>query len=194
MNLSNHRKIRVRFYVKMVFSISIIIIINGCMSMGMKLGKNMKSHHMMTGYTDKTQLVNTDQILDQMIIEAVSDLSSKDLAIGSIAVWKIKSRTAGLNVETARRKLITHLVNLDRFKVLSRERLKEILEEQSLSLSGAIDEKRAVEIGKLIGIEGFIDGYASIDNNRIVLDLSLIETKSGVIVWAKIVEREVPDE
>ena len=189
MKLSNHRKIPL--CAKLTVLISIIILINGCMSMGMKIRKNTKGHHMMTGFTEEAPQVNTDQVLDQMIIDAVSELSSEDLNIVTVAVWRIKSRTTDLNVEMIRRKLITHLVNLDRFKVLSRERLEEVLEEQGLSLSGAIEKESTVEIGTLIGVEGFIDSYVSNEDNRLVLNLSLVETKSGLIVWAKTIEGDV---
>ena len=100
---------------------------------------------------------------------------------------QIKAQTAGLNVEDIRKKLITRQVALNRFKVISRERLDEQLDEHLLSSTGAIDEKSAVEFGNLIGVDGFIDGYASIKNNRTLVNLTLIETKTGVIVWAKTV-------
>jgi len=90
-----------------------------------------------------------------------------------------------------RQKLITRLAGMNRFKVISRERLSDLLKEQSLSLSGSIDEKSAVVIGKLVGVEGFIDGYVSLDDDRFILNFFLIETKSGVIVWAKTIERTI---
>ena len=93
-----------------------------------------------------------------------------------------------MDVETIRLKLISLLVDQNRFNVISRERLKDLLDEQSLSLSGTIDENSAVEIGKLIGVEGFIDGYCSLEDNRFILSLNLIESKRGVILWSKIVE------
>ena len=91
----------------------------------------------------------------------------------------------GLDVEVIRQKFIAELVDVNRFKVISRERLSELLEEHSLSLSGALNENSAVEIGNLIGVEGFIDGYASIENGRLRLSFTLVETKSGIIIWAK---------
>jgi PBP1b-binding outer membrane lipoprotein LpoB len=151
----------------------------------------MMMHKTISVAPNKVQAVNVGQAIDQMIEEAVEDLSSVDLQINSIAVWRIKSQTVGLNVEMIRRKLITKLVDLNQFKVLSRERLNELLDEQSLSLSGAIDEKSAVELGKLIGVDAFIDGYASIEDSRFMLNLNLVETKSGLIVWAKTAEESV---
>lgn len=164
--------------------ILILFGLNGCMMMGMRMGKPM-----MSSYSIQVQRINKGQTIEEMIDEAVLNLSQKNLNISSVAVWQIKSKTAGVDVEMIRQKLITRLVNLDRFKVIARARLSELLDEHSLSLSGTIDEKNAVEIGKLIGVEGFIDGYAAIENNRLSLSLTLIETRSGVIVWAKTIER-----
>lgn len=139
----------------------------------------------------KVQKVNTGQAIDQMIEEAVLDLSKQNLDINSIAVWQIKSQTADLETETIGHKLITQLDNMNRFKVVTRERLSELLEEQGLSLSGTIDDKSAVEIGNLIGVEGFISGFASLENDRLILSFTLFETKSGVIIWAKTLESPI---
>lgn len=174
----------------MILIVFTLLISTSCVPMGMGMHGKMIGR-MMSATSDRVQSVNMGQAIDEMIEEAVVDLSSHNLDISSIAVWRIKSRTAGLDVEMIRRKLITQLVDLDRFKVLSRERLEEVLEEQGLSLSGAIDERSAVDIGHLIGVEGFIDGYAFIQENRFVLNFSLVETKSGVIIWSKMIVRNV---
>ena len=166
-----------------------IFISTGCMKMGMKKSEHMMGS-MMFGFSKSVKTVNKGKAIDQMIEELVIDLSKQKLDINSIAVWRIKSQTAGLDVEMIRKKLITQLV-LNRFKIVTRERLNKLLEEQSFSLSGAIDENSAAAIGKLIGVEGFIDGYASIENNRLILNFTLIKTTSGVVIWAKTLERNI---
>jgi PBP1b-binding outer membrane lipoprotein LpoB len=160
------------------------------MMSGMKMGRNMMNT-MMGKSINEVQGINSSQVIDKMIKGAINDLNGKQININSIAVWDIKSKTVGLDVETIRLKLISELVNQKRFNVISRERLKDLLDEQSLSLSGTIDENSAVEIGKLIGVEGFIDGYCSLEDNQIILSLNLIETKRGIILWAKIVEESI---
>lgn len=189
MRLSIHN-MQIRHCTKLVSPILTILFASGCISMGMKMGKTMMET-MMPGFTDRVQQINTDQVIDQMIVEAISDLSSKNLDITSIAVWQIKSRIAGIDVEMIRQQIITQLVNSNRHKVVSRQRLEELLSEHRLSLSGTIDESSATEIGQLIGVEGFIDGYASIENERFILSLNLVETKSGVILWANTIERHL---
>ncbi|MBN1893096.1 hypothetical protein JW906_01320 [bacterium] len=44
------------------------------------------------------------------------------------------------------------------FDLMERDKLKTILDEQTMSLSGAVDESSAVEIGKLLGVDALIFG------------------------------------
>ena len=80
-----------------LFSTLIMVITNGCM-----MGMNMAGP-MMGSRTSNTSIkergINTGKALDKMIKDVVTDLSSHDMDINSIAVWRIKSQTAGLNVE-----------------------------------------------------------------------------------------------
>ena len=174
----------------MLFLLMNIFFLSGCMHMGMSRGHTMMKP-MKYGESKTVQQVNKGKAIEQMIEEAVLDLAKQDIGITTLAVWQIKSQTAGVDVEMVRQKLIARLAGSDRFKVISRERLSDLLKEQSLSLSGTVDEKSAVEIGKLIGVEGFIDGYASLENDRFILSFKLIESKSGVILWAKTIERSI---
>ena len=167
-----------------LFSMITLVTLNGCMMMGMHMGRNRN-------YTAPSRLdkINKGNLTDQMVDVAVEDLKIKKPNIKSIAVWQIQSKTSGIDNEVIREKLITRLVNSNHFTVVSRQRLQELLQEQSLSLSGVITEENAAKMGALIGVEGFIDGYSYLENERFILSLKLIETKSGVIVWAKTIER-----
>jgi len=173
-------------WTKVSFIVLSLFLFSSCMKSGMMMGGNMMDT-MMSKTTSEVQKINSSQVIDKMIIEVINDFNEKQININSIAVWDIKSKTAGLDVETIRLKLISQLVDQNRVNVISRDRLKDLLDEQSLSLSGIIDEHNAIEIGKLIGVEGFMGGYCSLEDDRFILSLSLIETKRGVILWAKIV-------
>jgi PBP1b-binding outer membrane lipoprotein LpoB len=185
-NFEDSEAISIR-WTKVSFIVLSLFLFSSCMKSGMMMGGNMMDT-VMGKTTSEVQKINSSQVIDKMIIEVINDFNEKQININSIAVWDIKSKTAGLDVETIRLKLISQLVDQNRVNVISRERLKDLLDEQSLSLSGIIDEHSAIEIGKLIGVEGFIDGYCSLEDNRVILSLNLIETKRGVILWAKIVE------
>ncbi len=56
-------------------------------------------------------------------------------------------------------------VTTDFYEVIERDQLEKIMKEQQLSLSGAIDENSAAEVGKLLGLDVLIIGNASYSHN-----------------------------
>ncbi len=155
----------------------------GCMHMGM-VGIHGKMGMGKSFSITRVQETNKNDKMDQVIAKAVGNLQTESLSISNFAVWRIRSQSAGLDVDLLRAKLITELVSLKTVHVINRERLEELLHEQELSLSGIINEKNAVEIGSLIGIDAFVDGYAAFNKNQLSLTLHLIETKTGKILWS----------
>lgn len=123
-----------------------------------------------------------------LITTVVDDLAGRDLGVASIAVMNIESKSTEIDVEWIRQKLIAELVALDQYQILSRDRIHELLQEQGLVQTGSIDSERAVKIGKLIGVESFLYGYASMEEGKAILSLQLIKTDSSVILWAKTID------
>jgi curli biogenesis system outer membrane secretion channel CsgG len=103
--------------------------------------------------------------------------------------------------------MVTALVKGDSFRVIDRERLQALMQEKNLSLSGDVDPKTAVKVGKLLGIEYIIvgsitefgvtnsgasvPGYGglpsfSMKTQRMdaAIDARAINTSTGEIVWA----------
>ncbi len=58
-------------------------------------------------------------------------------------------------------KVTTGLVSNGHYQVIERTQLNRVLQEHSLAMSGLIDETKAVEIGKLLGVEALMLGSAS---------------------------------
>lgn len=56
-------------------------------------------------------------------------------------------------------------VTTDFYDVIERAQLEKIMKEQRLSLSGALDESSAAEVGKLLGLDVMIMGSVSYTNN-----------------------------
>lgn len=52
-------------------------------------------------------------------------------------------------------------VKTDFYQVIEREQLQKVLKEQRLSLSGALDENSAAEVGKVLGLDAIIMGNVS---------------------------------
>jgi PBP1b-binding outer membrane lipoprotein LpoB len=180
---------------KLIYSMKLILpvllitlVFNGCMMMGMGM-KRSSINPVVSKSFQNVQTTNKTTMIDQMIEEAVSDLINKVMNINSVAVWEINSQTTGIDVEMIQRKFVTQLVNSTRFKVVTRKKLSKLLNEHNLSLSGTLDEKSSVEIGKIIGVDAFFDGYIIIERNNLLLNLHLLETETGVIVWAITVEK-----
>jgi curli biogenesis system outer membrane secretion channel CsgG len=62
---------------------------------------------------------------------------------------------AGTNAQDM---FVTELVKAERYRVIEREQLQAIMAEKHLSLSGDLDPKTAMKIGKLLGVEYIIAG------------------------------------
>ncbi|MDI6809864.1 MAG: CsgG/HfaB family protein [Candidatus Eisenbacteria bacterium] len=82
-------------------------------------------------------------------------------------------------------KLTTSLVNLQRFNVMERSKLEELLKEQKLGMTGVIDASTAAQVGKNIGVEGIFLGSVSLSGNLASIDARLIDTASGSILSAR---------
>lgn len=78
-----------------------------------------------------------------------------------IAVLKIENKSpfGGAQLGPALEDwMVEGLVQSGKFRVMERKDLESVLSEQSLSLSGAVDEKTAVQVGKLLGCQVVILG------------------------------------
>ena len=78
-----------------------------------------------------------------------------------IAVLKIKNETqyaTGQLGPAIAEWLVDGLVQSGQFRVVERKELDSVLQEQGLSLSGAVDDKTAVQVGKLLGCQLVVFG------------------------------------
>ena len=83
-------------------------------------------------------------------------------------------------------KLITALFNQERFKVIERNQLEKILDEQKLGMTGVIDASTAAELGKGIGVDAIILGSVSLTRSgAISVDARAIDTESATIITAQ---------
>ncbi len=175
-------------FIKPILISVIFSFLTGCMSMGM--GKHMVGMH-----SDPLVIslpAQYENSMDEIIVAVLREFSKPEIEINTLAVLEIRSGTDKLDSEMVRQKLITGLVQLDNITIVSRTRLYELLTEQGLGQSGVIANETIVEAGQLIGVDGFIDGYLAEENSYIILNLNLIKSDSGVIIWSKsyeIVER-----
>ncbi|MCK5598183.1 hypothetical protein KAI78_01045 [bacterium] len=86
---------------------------------------------------------------------AVSSFEDKTNSYGH---WEIGSGISDM--------LITELVQTEKYSVMERSQLNKILEEQKLSLSGAITGQTSAQAGKLLGVQYLITGSVTEFINR----------------------------
>jgi curli biogenesis system outer membrane secretion channel CsgG len=98
--------------------------------------------------------------------------------------------------------LITALFKTKKYRVYERERLKSIMKEQKLQMSGAVDMSTAVQIGKLVGAKYIVTGavtefgvaksgargggYFSVGKKwyRSTVDVRAVSVQTGEIIFA----------
>ena len=108
---------------------------------------------------------------------------------------------------------VTELVKSRKFVVVEREKINSIMQEKGLTLSGDIDAKTAMRIGKLLGVNYMLTGavteYGNTDTNAhgsgvgrlpgfgvhkrsfvAALNARLINVSTGEIVWADEARKE----
>jgi len=96
-----------------------------------------------------------------LVILALAAVSVAAQQKPRIAVIKVENKSpyGGENLGPALEDwLVQGLVQSGKFRVMERKDLDSVLSEQSLSLSGAVDEKTAVQVGKLLGCQLVILG------------------------------------
>ena len=104
----------------------------------------------------------------------------------SIAVLTFESNEGAQNLrESVTEKLITQLVNLRRFRVIERSALEKIMEEQKLGMTGFVDDKTAVKVGKLAGADVIILGRINIEIGFAKVSARGIDTETSELIVAK---------
>lgn len=80
---------------------------------------------------------------------------------------------------------ITALVKTGRFDVVERAMLKKILNEQKMGLSGAIDEKTATKLGKILGVKVIISGSVMKLQEIMEVNARIIDVETASIIAAE---------
>jgi len=163
------------------------------------------------------------------IVSAVSlfalfsaSLALADAAKPRVAILEFKNKASNYTWNWydagrgAQDMLVTELVKTGKYRVIEREQLAAIMREKGLSLSGDIDPKTAVKVGKMLGVEYLVSGSvtqlgttnrgASVPGGfglpsvsvhsqkaEAALDARAFSTTTGEIVWADTASGESSD-
>jgi TolB-like protein len=89
--------------------------------------------------------------------------------------------------------LISDLSGIPDIKIIERESLEKVLQEQALSLTGLTEEGSAVEVGKLLQADQLIYGAYIINDDVIRIDMKLVAVESGIILHTLDVKGDIDD-
>ena len=88
-------------------------------------------------------------------------------------------------LEAATDRMVTQLVELRRFRVIERTKLKEVLQEQKLQVSGVVDDRAAVDVGRVAGADAIVVGSVSIVASTATVSARVIDTQSSEVIVAR---------
>lgn len=81
--------------------------------------------------------------------------------------------------------LITSLAQNTGVRVVERENIQKLLEEQNLATAGRVEDATAARIGKLLGAKHMVTGSFITDRSgRMVITVKSIDTETGRIEWS----------
>jgi len=113
-----------------------------------------------------------------------------------IAIMGITSKTEDVTKDTTGG-ILTFIenafVNMNKVKVIDRQNIEKILEEQNLQMSGVMDQNTAAEIGKLSGADFIVMGTVSAVGKSYYLNIKLISVKTAEIVGSSISQTDSSD-
>jgi tetratricopeptide (TPR) repeat protein len=89
--------------------------------------------------------------------------------------------------------LITALSRIPDFVLVDRTTLGHVLKEQALQQTGLVDDKTAVRLGKLLGVQAIIHGRVQVAGERVRLSASFIEAETGRVRRAEQVTGHLDD-
>ena len=105
----------------------------------------------------------------------------------------------GKNVDQSKAEAVTDLLrtelfNTGSFKVVERQKVRQILEEQRFQSSGMTDTDRAAEIGRLLNVQKIMIGTVTQLGSTHIINTRIVDVQSGAVVLAEAIERRGGEE
>jgi TolB-like protein len=123
--------------------------------------------------------------LSKQITDGLTENQKRTIAV--VEFVDLKGRVTDLGRFLAE-KLITRLYQTRKFKVIERQLLNKIVNEQKLSLTGMIDPSTAQRLGKLLGVDAIAAGTVTDLGKALDINARLIDTQTGEIFAVASVE------
>ncbi len=93
-----------------------------------------------------------------------------------------------VSAENCREALVTELVRNTSLKVLERDNLKKILQEQSYQTTGLTDETETLKLGKLLNLKYIVKGKIFQNTLNAVLSVTVFSVETGEVITSERIE------
>ena len=80
---------------------------------------------------------------------------------------------------------VTELVKSGKFRVVEREQLEALMQEKGLTLSGDVDPKTAMRVGKLLGVNYLLTGAVTEYGNTDVAAAAAASSPASASSWRR---------
>ncbi|MFP4522823.1 MAG: CsgG/HfaB family protein [Fibrobacterota bacterium] len=134
------------------------------------------------------KMVSPSAVVSEKEELMINDGKAPDSLKPSIAVFIFKDVNRASEEEGLGRSfsemLTTSMIKAGFFSVIERSQLDKILNEQSLGQSGIIEGETAVEVGKVLGVDGVVIGSISKYDDSVEGDVRIIDVRTGKALGA----------
>lgn len=96
-----------------------------------------------------------------------------------VAVFNFESKDDGRLGEEITDLIMVHLTQNPNLRLVERERLKKVLSEMGLGLTGVVDEDQAVQIGKVVGAKILVTGRVFVTDEELIMVARIIGTETS---------------
>jgi len=117
----------------------------------------------------------------QKIAQHISSTETniKNIVVGSI---EIKDKKLQVYQDFITENIIAQLLKLKKFKLVDRNKLKKLLKEHELNMTGFIDNNKLPQIGKLLAAQGVLFLKLVATTNHYEIQAKLIDIEKGTIL------------
>ena len=86
--------------------------------------------------------------------------------------------------------LRTELFNTGHFKVIERQTIQKIIEEQKFQMMGFTDASQAVEIGRILNVQKIMIGTVTLLGNTHLINTRMVDVQTGLVILAESIESQ----
>ena len=130
-------------------------------------------------------LTRAQATLSQQLDELNRQIATKVTAKNKTTIAVVEFADLDGNVTNFGRflseELITRLYETEKFKVIERQLLNQVIKEQKLTLSGIVDPGSAKQLGRVLGVDAIVSGSISDLTKTVRVNARLISTETGEI-------------